>query len=143
MISKTLKTSNISYYSYPGIVQQVNKKAKLSDVLTKEDIIRTCFNYYNINYNEVQSKDKHTPYVKARRASYFFLRKNFKISKRDTGKIFDRDHSSVIHSLNVIKDELGRYDDVTKDFEEINYLLLTLFLRRSNEKETEGEKPKY
>lgn len=55
---------------------------------------------------------------------YGILRKYTRISLKNIGEYFNRDHTSVIHGLDTLNDLMGIYERVRDDFRAIEKLVL-------------------
>lgn len=61
--------------------------------------------YYSVSIEDMKSKTRMRPIVVARQMSFYMLRRFTELSLHDIGKLFgDRDHTTVIHGLNTIRD---------------------------------------
>lgn len=72
-----------------------------------KNIISIVCGYYGLTEEELASKRRTHNLVHARQLCCYLIRKYTKVSKLVIGKVFfNRDHSTVIHSINVIESEL-------------------------------------
>ena len=67
-----------------------------------ERIIRVVCKKYGVTEEDIKSKKKTDTVTNARQVAIYFIRKNTDLSLDEIGKIFGRDHSTVIYSLNKI-----------------------------------------
>lgn len=73
--------------------------------LIKSDlIIKTVSKYYEIDPEELKTDDRHRPLVKARQQSIFFIMRETTLKLKEIGSLFNRDHSTVIHSKEAVDD---------------------------------------
>ena len=72
-----------------------------------ESIINTVCDYYEFDVATLKSKTRTADIVHARQVCCYLVRKYTDVSKFALGKVFfDQDHSTVVHSCNVIKEEI-------------------------------------
>lgn len=71
-------------------------------------IIEKICNKYKVDVKKVRGKGRMQPYVTIRQIAMYFIRKNTGMSLKRIGDIFSwRDHTSVIHSIRVVEDQLS------------------------------------
>lgn len=97
-----------------------------------KNIISIVCGYYGLTEEDLASKKRTHNIVHARQLCCYLIRKYTKVSKLVIGKVFfNRDHSTVIHSINVIENELTTSSRGTKsDIDNLSDLI-------------EGKVPKY
>jgi chromosomal replication initiator protein len=89
------------------------------------DILNTVSNYYGITINELKGKCRKRRIVKPRQVIMFLLRTKARMVLSDIGEVMNRDHTTVIHSITCIQNDITHpYDDsLEKDLININILL--------------------
>jgi chromosomal replication initiator protein len=89
------------------------------------DILNTVSNYYGVTINELKGKCRKRRIVKPRQVIMFLLRTKARMVLSDIGEIMNRDHTTVIHSITCIQNDITHpYDDsLEKDLININILL--------------------
>lgn len=89
------------------------------------NIIDTVINYYGITIKDVKGKCRKRKIVKPRQVIMFLLRTKAKMILSDIGELMNRDHTTVIHSITCIQNDITHpYDDsLEKDLININILL--------------------
>ena len=92
----------------------INSFAHQLDIITDT----VCFEL-NINVSDISAKTRKRHIVEARQIIAFICRKDFKMTFPYLAKKLNRDHSSIIHSVNVVSD-LMEYD--RKYCEKVVYL---------------------
>ena len=65
----------------------------------------TC-EYFGILPEQVFSKTRKTEVIRAKHVSMFLIRKLLKITLKEIGRIFDADHSTVIHAISNVQETL-------------------------------------
>ena len=85
-----------------------------------EKILMHVSKKYGISVDDIKSKKKTDSIANARHISIYIIRRLTDLSLKDIGKIFDRNHSTVISSINKIELNIK----TVKNFEsEINQLI--------------------
>jgi chromosomal replication initiator protein len=89
------------------------------------DILNTVSNYYGVTINEIKGKCRKRRIVKPRQVIMFLLRTKARMVLSDIGEVMNRDHTTVIHSITCIQNDITHpYDDsLEKDLININILL--------------------
>ena len=71
--------------------------------ITPSYIIKILMRYYNLSKTDLLSKSRSSELVKYRQIGMYLMRKYTKMSLARIGKIFDRDHSTVICSIKKVE----------------------------------------
>lgn len=81
--------------------------------------------YLNMPTSVLSENDRNRDKVYARKLSMYFMRKNTTLSYKDIGLLHgSRDHSTIIASLDFIKDQLSIHDrQVTEDVENLTNII--------------------
>lgn len=89
------------------------------------DILNTVSNYYGVTINELKGKCRKRKIVKPRQMIMFLLRTKARMVLSDIGEVMNRDHTTVIHSITCIQNDITHpYDDsLEKDLININILI--------------------
>jgi chromosomal replication initiator protein len=89
------------------------------------DILNTVSNYYGVTINELKGKCRKRKIVKPRQVIMFLLRTKARMVLSDIGEVMNRDHTTVIHSITCIQNDITHpYDDsLEKDLININILI--------------------
>ncbi|QZE12106.1 DnaA ATPase domain-containing protein [Mycoplasma sp. Ms02] len=73
--------------------------------LTPDLIIDDVKNYYKINKKDMLGTSRKKEFVQARTVAMYLVRKHLNLSFEETGKIFGRDHSTVVVALKKLEKE--------------------------------------
>ena len=112
-----LKNREVTLSEVKNLVKNNTKPKKL--VSTKE-VIKTVAEFYNIEEQLIYDKTRKKEIIKPRQIIMYILREDFNISYPAIGeKLGGRDHTTVMHSCEKIKNDMAR-DDVL--VQEINQL---------------------
>lgn len=76
--------------------------------ITPESIRDFIAGQFKVNANDLQSKSRKKTVAFPRQISMYFSRKYTEMALSDIGKAFNRDHSTVVHSIRVITDSMNR-----------------------------------
>lgn len=91
-----------------------------------EDIIKTISHFYNLDESLIYEKTRRKEIVRARQVAMYLLREDFNISFPLIGrKMGGRDHTTVIHSCDKIKEELETDTELAQEIEQIRAMLST------------------
>ncbi len=85
----------------------LKNNTKPKKVLSIKDVVKTVCDFYNIEVDSVYHKTRKKEVVKPRQVVMYLLREDFSISFPSIGdKLGGRDHTTVIHSYEKIKEDL-------------------------------------
>jgi len=89
------------------------------------DILNTVTNYYGVSIEDIKGKCRKRKIVKPRQVIMFLLRTKARMVLSDIGEVMNRDHTTVIHSITCIQNDITHpYDDsLEKDLININILI--------------------
>ena len=73
---------------------------------TPDMIIKEVSNFYNISAEKLSSHSRSRDMVLPRQVAMYMMRSLLGYSLPEIGKIFSRDHTTVLHSINKIEDYL-------------------------------------
>lgn len=97
----------ISPYVIPGL------KLNRGKLLEKRDVIDAVCDYYDIEKTELMGNKRPQEVVNARQIGMYILRKKTSLSLSKIAQVFNRDHTTVIHSINKINGYLDIKDKET------------------------------
>ena len=83
--------------------------------LVAEQIIENISKRYNIAIEDIKGKKRTTEIALARHIAIFVIRNVTNLSLQNTAKIFGRDHTTILSSIDVIKSKMA--DDSTFEYE--------------------------
>lgn len=81
-------------------------KERVSVNVTIEKVLETVSKKYGVSQEEMKSKKKTSAVANARQIAMHLLRKTTELSLPKIGKIFGRDHSTVLSSINKVDNEI-------------------------------------
>jgi chromosomal replication initiator protein len=82
-------------------------------------------NYYQIKYGQMMSKYRGEEVTLARQMTMYFTKKKTELNGEEIAKLFNRDRTTVLHSISKIKGQVSnKFDDTIKnDIFNLNVLL--------------------
>ncbi|QGZ97185.1 chromosomal replication initiator protein DnaA [Mycoplasma sp. NEAQ87857] len=106
--------------SYEVILEAFKNIVKDTNNVSPESIIKEVAKYYNVNIKEVVGKTRISDVVLARHISMNLIHQMLKLTSVEIGKIFNRDHSTVLNAFKKYKnaDDKKSWDKVMEIIEE-------------------------
>jgi len=108
----------VSPYVYPGLTigqatkSQIKKNARYHKLtLKKEEILEIISEECGVNVNDVMKKIRKSELVKVRHMYSAILRKYYGFSYPKIGEIMDKDHTTIIHSVDAFKNRYKNEED--------------------------------
>ena len=89
----------------------------VSQILTASMISELVSGQFNVSIKELQSKSRKRAITTPRQIAMYLARKYTEESLVDIGKAFNRDHSTVLHSIKVVSNKLVRDTSVNAQLE--------------------------
>lgn len=105
------------------VKQLVKNNIKPRKNISIESVVKQISDYYNLDERIIYEKTRRKEIVKARQMIMFILREDFNESYPSIGsKLGGKDHTTVIHSYEKIKNELEENPLLMKELEDIRIL---------------------
>lgn len=115
LLKSEMKGREVSLNEVKDLVKNNIKKKK---VLKVEEVVKIVCDYYNIEEDNIYRKIRKKEFVKPRQLIMYLLREDFKISFPTIGeKLGGRDHTTVMHSCDKVKEELEKNSQLAQDVE--------------------------
>jgi chromosomal replication initiation ATPase DnaA len=104
------------------------KTTRMSKEEQKEyaiEIAEKVCNYYQIKYGQMMSKYRGEEVTLARQMTMYLTKEKTNLNGEEIAKIFNRDRTTVLHSISKIKGQLSnKFDDtIKKDVFNLNVLI--------------------
>lgn len=104
------------------------KTTRMSKEEQKEyaiEIAEKVCNYYQIKYGQLMSKYRGEEVTLARQMTMYLTKEKTNLNGEEIAKIFNRDRTTVLHSISKIKGQLSnKFDDtIKKDVFNLNVLI--------------------
>lgn len=112
-----LKNNDLNLNEIKNLIKNNIKPKKIIPI---KDVIKTISEFYNIEDGVLCKKTRKREIVKARQVIMYILREDFNVSYPSIGdKLGGRDHTTVIHSCEKIKNELKTDIILNKEMDQI------------------------
>ncbi|NQV93045.1 chromosomal replication initiator protein DnaA [Candidatus Kaiserbacteria bacterium] len=102
----------------------IKNSSKPKKSVSAKDVIKKIADFYEINENSIYEKTRKKEIVKPRQLIMYILREDFGVSYPSIGeKLGGRDHTTVIHSCEKIKNDLKTNPTLGQELDQIRSLL--------------------
>lgn len=102
----------------------IKNSSRPRKTLAINDVVEKVARYYDIEQTSIYEKTRRKEVVKPRQIIMYILREDFQVSYPAIGKkLGGRDHTTVIHSCEKIKNELKRNDELEEEITQVRLLL--------------------
>lgn len=116
-----LKNKELNLNEIKNLIKHNSKPKKMVSV---KEIIKTITDFYNLEGDIIYQKTRKKEVVKPRQVIMYILREDFNISYPSIGeKLGGRDHTTVIHSCEKIKNDIKTDLVLNKEIEQIRGML--------------------
>ena len=105
---------NISPYIYPGMknTEEYKKLRRFKrDRITKEEILDIVAKNCCVSTSQILSRVRDRDVIDARFIFAAVMKKEFGYTLKYIGKILNRDHTTIIHSLETFQDRYKQYNE--------------------------------
>ncbi len=122
IICKTqLKGMQLSEHEVSSLIRHTSKPQKGVSV---SDVVKKIAQYYNIDEQSIYEKTRKKEIVRPRQVIMYILREEYAVSYPSIGeKLGGRDHTTVIHSCEKIKNELRDNAQLGQEIDQVKVLL--------------------
>ena len=104
--------------SLPEVKDIIKSNFKKKNPIDYKKLVKIVSEYFNIDENNIYKKVRKKEFVKPRQVAMYLLREDFSLSYPAIGeKLGGRDHTTVMHSYEKVKDEIKNNPDLKKDLE--------------------------
>lgn len=112
-----LKNRNLTLNEIKPFIKNTTKPKK---ILSVKEIVKVVCDFYSIEESFVYEKTRRKEVLKPRQIAMFILREDFNISYPTIGqKLGGRDHTTVMHSCEKIKNDLKNDLSLTQEVDQI------------------------
>ncbi len=106
------------------VKELVKNNVKQKSILSYKEIVKIIADFYKIEEESIYEKTRKKEVIKPRQIIMYILREDFSISYPSIGeKLGGRDHTTVIHSCEKIKNDLNRDPDLYKEVQDIRSII--------------------
>lgn len=121
VVQTEVKGKEMTISEIKGLIKNTAKPTKN---LSVKDIVKVVAGYYNIEEDSIYDKTRKKEVVKPRQLTMYILREDFNISYPSIGqKLGGRDHTTVIHSCEKVKNELKINSSIAEELSQIRSML--------------------
>ncbi len=116
-----LKNRPLSLLEIKNLIKNNTKPKKNISI---KDVMKLVANFYNISEESVFDKTRKKEVVKPRQVIMYLLREDFNVSFPSIGdKMGGRDHTTVIHSCNKVKEDLKTDTNLMEEISQIRAMM--------------------
>lgn len=102
----------------------IKNNVKPRKTMAVKDVVRIIADFYNIKEESIFEKTRHKEVIRPRQIIMYILREDFNISYPSIGqKLGGRDHTTVIHSCEKIKNDIKEDQELVEEIGQIRTLL--------------------
>ncbi len=106
------------------VKQQTKDSTKPQKTISVKDVVKAVSAFYNIEEESIYNKTRRQEVVKPRQLTMYILREDYNISFPSIGqKLGNRDHTTVMHSCDKIKNELKSDPNLINELNQIRTLI--------------------
>ena len=117
-----LKNRDLTIVEIKDLIKHHVKPKKTSTI---KDVIKVISEFYGVPENGIYEKTRKKEVVKPRQIIMYILREDFNISYPTIGeKLGGKDHTTVMHSYEKIKEDLKRDMDLAKEVSQLRSMLI-------------------
>ncbi|MEK7134603.1 MAG: DnaA/Hda family protein [Patescibacteria group bacterium] len=116
-----MKSGVLGIDDVKSVIKNSVKPKKTASV---KDVVKTVAGFYNIDESSIYAKTRRKEIVRPRQVIMYLLREEFNISYPTIGeKLGGRDHTTVIHSYEKIKEDIKRDRSLQQELDQIRLVL--------------------
>ncbi len=105
--------------------QSLRSFTRPQKTVSVKNVVSKVAEFYGIDEESIYEKTRRREVVRPRQVIMYLLREDFSVSYPTIGtKLGGRDHTTVIHSCEKIKREVGEDNDLAKEIQDIRTLLV-------------------
>ena len=119
-----LKLQEVSLYALPAIRYAVPPK-QITDEERKDKIIEFVAEYFKISIYEIKKPHRYQKFVYPRHLCQYAIRQKTKMSLKEIGRYFNKDHTTIINACTAIQNYM---DTNPEKKAEIEYILANCLL---------------
>ena len=121
LCQSNLKNKDLSINEIKELIKNTSKPKKN---ISSKDVVKVISDFYGIEEAHIYEKGRKKEIIKPRQVIMYILREDFDISFPSIGdKVGNRDHSTVIHSYEKIKNDLKTDPELAEEINQIRSML--------------------
>lgn len=95
------------------------KEQHINDYIRFRTAVEAVSNVTGVKRRHILGKRRFRRYTDARQMAMQIVRQSTRLTLTDIGRLFDRDHSTVIHATNSVKNLIAILDNYRDEFNQI------------------------
>lgn len=99
---------------------------------SRKTILEAVCLVLDVNHDIVRGKQRDRALVRARQYYMYISHVDFKLTLKSVGAYLDRDHSTIVHGVRAIQNELEEYEDARLIMQECRVMIDRLVSRRQS-----------
>jgi chromosomal replication initiation ATPase DnaA len=112
--------AKVNYMAIPGAPKNVNRdRTRHINIFIPDIVVNVGCEYFNVPLETLQGKCRKREFVMPRQIIMYLLVCYTDMTYLNIGKIFHKDHTTVIHSKDTIKDLMSVDDDIREKIEDL------------------------
>ncbi|MCC7145735.1 MAG: chromosomal replication initiator protein DnaA [Phycisphaeraceae bacterium] len=116
-----LQDQEISLELAKNALGEPGLESRGSHQVTLQNIIDVVTEFYNVKLSDLQSKRRHKSITLPRQVCMWLARKRTRFSLQEIGGYFGgRDHTTVMHSIDIIEERMGADSNFGKQIEQLD-----------------------
>jgi chromosomal replication initiator protein len=116
-----LKGRDLNITDIKSLIKNSAKPQKNTSV---KDVVKIISDFYGLTEEDIYKKNRKQEYVKPRQVIMYILREDYNVSYPSIGeKLGGRDHTTVIHSCDKVKDMLTTDNNLSNEIQQIRSML--------------------
>ncbi len=121
IIQTQLRNRTLNLIEIKNLIKDSSKPKK---TLSVKELVKVVSNYYNIDESHIYEKTRKKEVVKPRQVIMYILREDLNISYPSIGeKLGGRDHTTVIHSCDKIKEDIKTDSALNQELQHIRSII--------------------
>lgn len=122
LIQLEMRSEPLSINDAKVLLRSASTMTKKS--VSVQDVVKTIAHFYNVDESSIYEKTRRKEVVRPRQMIMYILREDFKISFPTIGdKLGGRDHTTVIHSCEKIKNDLKNDSVLNQELHQVRLML--------------------
>lgn len=111
----------MSYWVVP-LTRKTKLTYRQNEAIANEIIEKVC-SYYNISNTEIRGRSRFRECVLPRHMAMYIIRNKLPLKLKAIAELFGRDHTTAIHGIKNISNEVRYNEDVRQDLENLINIL--------------------
>ncbi len=110
-----LSNQEFSLRNAKNILADMLNSSSRKKAVTPKHIVKKTAKFFNLKMEDLLSSSRRSEIVKPRQIAIFLMRKEGNLSYPAIGDFFKKDHSTIMHSYNKIKDSVRRDESLMRE----------------------------